>query len=69
MGFNSGFKGLMKWSDSREARNVCWELNKDPVYLTGFCQHFGGESEQTEGKLTFWLHNFNPTKLARLVIP
>jgi len=52
----------MSWSDSREARNVSWELNKDLVYLTGLCQHFAGESEQTESKLTFWLHNFKPSK-------
>jgi hypothetical protein len=49
-------------------KNVCWELNKDPVYVTGLCQHFAAESERNEGKLTFWLHNFNPTKLVRLVI-
>jgi len=59
----------MKWSDSREARNVCWELNKDVFYLTGLCQHFAGESEQAAGKSDLWLHNFNPAKLVRLVIP
>jgi len=59
----------MNWSDSREARNVYWELKKDLVYLTGLCLHFGGESEQTEDKLNFWLHNFNPAKLVTIVIP
>ena len=63
----------MKWSDSRDAWIVCCALNKDLVRLTGLCQHFAGQSDQTKGntyvQLTYWLQNFNLSKPVRLVFP